>query len=288
MAPSGVIGDPGAAELGVAMSNSLTFWRPELRLAVLEAPQTHLRDKFGGLPWGFPVDRWPRCADCGKALSHTFQLVHDAERLDLGRPGRSLVAFQCEHDPGMCDTWQLESGASAALIVEPEELQPGLTESPEPVPPIAEAFVARWHQGTDDVAEDAYDGLFDNAAYAALTAEASFFDHTKLGGAPHWVQSASEGPPRPLRFAGQFSETHRFDGPAPAADAVGVTVTRRTSGTYVRDEPSPGVERGPGLTHISVHPDTGAWTLSGANYGGGMAYLFVDPAVPAAAIFWQC
>lgn len=93
-------------------------------------------DKFGGLPWGLESNLWPKCSNCGKSQSLLAQLLHDPVRLDLGREGRVLCVFQCNHDPGMCSTWEGGSGANASFVVEPEQLARGFAKLPPDTPLI--------------------------------------------------------------------------------------------------------------------------------------------------------
>ena len=86
---------------------------PDIRLAAELPEQTKLEEKFGGVPWGLDEELWPTCADCGKHQSLLAQLVHDDTRLNLGREGRVLLVFQCNHSPGMCETETGGSGANA-------------------------------------------------------------------------------------------------------------------------------------------------------------------------------
>ena len=96
--------------------------------------ETAAQDKFGGIPWGLGRQQWPRCRNCGKSQSLRAQLVHDREWLDLGRAGCVLFVFQCNHDPGMCSTWDGCSGANACFVVEPEDLGHALAELPGDLP----------------------------------------------------------------------------------------------------------------------------------------------------------
>lgn len=248
----------------------MRYYKPELALGVLLPPQTERTDKFGGLPWGLPPERWPLCSYCGKPLSHLFELEHHPERLDLGAPGRVAFVFQCNHDPGGCPTWESGSGANAVLILEPEEIGQGLTEPPASGAQMEpEARVVRWVALDDLVSEQDYDKFFDDDAPGSLPDEVndSVYAGTKLGGVPTWIQSASEAPGPPYRFAGQFDCYHEFAGPAPDADAVGCTIT------------------------LTVAEDDSCFQCDAANYGdAGEAYLFIhaDPERPSGLFLWQC
>ena len=244
----------------------MRYYKPELALGVLLAPQTERTDKFGGLPWGLPPERWPLCTHCGKPLSHLFELEHHPERLDLGAPGRVAFVFQCNHDPGGCPTWESGSGANAVLILEQSEIGHGLTEPPAPGAEIEpEARVISWIALDDLVSEQDYHKFFDDDGLDSLPEE--MVDRvplvTKLGGVPRWIQYASEAPGPPYRFAGQFDSYYQFAGPAPDAGAIRLTAAEDDSG----------------------------FRCDAANYGdAGVAYLFIDadPERPSGLFFWQC
>ena len=127
--------------------------------------QTSPVDKFGGLPWGFPVTRWPTCRECGRPQSHVAQLHHDGDRLDLGREG-VLVLFQCEWGPDPCQTFRPEYGANAAMIIDAGG--GGVTSPPEPLPPeVPELRVAEWMAREDGIAPDRYSDFFDDNRFSA-------------------------------------------------------------------------------------------------------------------------
>src|SRR5450830_1027219 len=100
----------------------MRYFVPVPRISTELAQQTRPEDKFGGLPWGLPPQSWPTCVECGASQSLLAQFVHHPVRLDLGREGRLLSVFQCNADPGMCASWERNSGANACLITEPEDL----------------------------------------------------------------------------------------------------------------------------------------------------------------------
>jgi uncharacterized protein YwqG len=176
---------------------------PVLKRAAALPAQIEIEEKFGGLPWGLPANRWPTCRSCGKPQTMIAQLRHHAERLDLGKDGRILFVFQCNHDAGSCETWAGESGANACLVLEAEELGSGLTAiSTANVAIETEVRVLGWQEGIDDESEPEM--------------------VTKLGGIPSWVQGDDEGPTKPWRWVGQFDSTHRLeDGSSCAAANYG-------------------------------------------------------------------
>jgi hypothetical protein len=220
-----------------------------------DAPSRTLTDKFGGLPEGFPSRLWPMCADCGRPQSFSAQFDHEAERMNLGRPGRRLFLFQCAEPEsvGGCETWDAASGSNAAIVIEPEDLTPDVTQSPvEDLTLENEVLVREWRRREDgiDVANAA--SYFSNEGRSSLSKEdfAKLFHSTKLGSVPAWVQDAEEADHAQWRFLGQLDSVHRFD--------VGGVRT----------------------------------AIDAANYGGGLAYVFVERTVsggtPRALLFWQC
>ena len=251
--------------------------------------QTGPVDKFGGLPWGFPVARWPICRECGRPQSHVAQLHHDDERLDLGGGARALVLFQCEWGPDPCQTFRPEYGANAAMIIDAGG--DGLTLPPEPFPPeVPELRVAEWIVRDDGVAPDRYSDFFDDDRFSTLYHEgllAAVPLEAKVGGPPHWLQSFEEGPPAPWRFVLQLPEGQVGDGPASTAEETGWGVQRITpNGPEWEYPPGTGPDDD-ARVRLAISPDT--WWVLGPNFGMGTAFVFVnteaDP--PTAVMFWQ-
>ena len=262
---------------------------PRSVLGIRCDPQTGPVDKFGGLPWGVPAERWPVCRACGRPQSHVAQLYHDRERLDLGGEGRVLVLFQCEWGPDPCMTFRPEYGANAAMVIDAGG--DGLTFPPEPVPPeVPELRVVDWMAHDDGIAPDRYGEFFDDDRFLALNDEglldAVALD-TKVGGPPHWLQSFEDGPPPPWRFVLQLPEGQVGDGPAPTAEETGWGVYRNGPAGPEWEYP-PGMGRDDGVrVRVEVSPET--WWVLGPNFGMGTAFVFInteaDP--PAAIMLWQ-
>lgn len=232
------------------------------------AVQVVHQDKLGGLPFGLPAVRWPTCKDCGKPQSLLAQFTHNPERLNLGRPGRVLSVFQCNHDPGMCSTWEGGSGANACVITEPEESTDSLTPAPSRDTPIErEVLVVEWQEQDDGLEPEEASRFFNGDSYFELPRLKTELvpSGTRLGGVPYWVQSPDEAPGSPWQFVGQLDCTYSFLRP-PRASVEGI---------YADPE---GWE---GRTH---------W-CEGPNFGdGGIAYLFINRQTepPSGWFFWQC
>jgi len=226
-------------------------------------------ERLGGVPFGLPLEKWPKCAECGGSQTLLAEFRHDPERLNLGREGRVLFVFQCAHDPGMCATWEAFSGANACFVLEPEELGDRETPAPADRPPEDPGVaITAWQARDDEVAAADAPAYFEERAYNAL-GEAGWRKptfSTRLGSVPTWIQSADEWPGPPWRFAGQLDETYSFQRPpAPQSD-------------WVRPDP----ETFEGRTHVAQGPNFGA---------GGLAYLFLrdeGESVPQGCMFWQC
>lgn len=246
----------------------MRFFVPDIRVAGDLPAQAVPEDKFGGLPWGLAPDLWPKCSHCGKSQSLLAQLLHDSVRLDLGREGRMLYVFQCNHDPGMCSTWEGGSGANACFIVEPERLTNGFSKLPADAPLVEnEVRVVGWLERDDGLPSSLKSSFFDDEAFNALSMETmrKVTSSTKLGGVPNWIQSPSEAPQGGWEFVGQLDSTHSF------------LTAPKSKVSWVGSDS----ETWEGRTHYGQGP----------NYGdGGIAYLFLKRVgtVPEGWFFWQC
>ena len=189
------------------------------RLSLPDGPQMSLRPKFGGLPWGLPVDLWPRCSGCGQALHLLAQLPSNTPGLN-GPSGHALHIFACRW-MGECDNLGGEPGHDAVLWVPEGELGQGLTPFPwrdgddvlpddltNRVPPpthrsdvltqtrarcvAAEIWVTGYDAFDDGVPEDLHFAFYDDDLFFAMEedeANPKGFDvrfSTKFGGAPYW------------------------------------------------------------------------------------------------------
>jgi len=190
----------------------MQYFLPNLRLASELPAQSQLEDKLGGLPWGLSSSQWPTCTDCGKSQSLLAQFMHHPQRLDLGRAGRVLSVFQCNHDPGMCSTWEGGSGANACLITEPEDLLPALAVLPLDAPPVdREARIVDWIAKDDQIDAESKRAFFSSEEFFDLpeTAMEKPTWSTRLGSVPRWMQSPDEAPDG-WEFVGQLDSTYSF------------------------------------------------------------------------------
>src|SRR4030095_1927637 len=176
----------------------MKFYVPKFKIAKVQPPQQQLRSKFGGLPWGLPIEQWNRCQTCGRLMSLLAQLIHHPPALDLGGPEHVLHLFQCQecfgYEPGE------GNGAHMASI---EELGRGLTQLPtdEDVSGViasgidamvGELWIDGWTEQDDDLDPALAIELFDEEKWQQLPRAVmhSMFENrwrTKMGGIPYWT-----------------------------------------------------------------------------------------------------
>lgn len=279
---------------------------PELVLGALSPPQTQLVEKFGGLPWGLPVGKWPLCRECGNPQTHLATFTHSAERLDLGAEGRIVMVFRCGHSPNEtnCDTTIANGGANAVVFLDAHELGTGLTEPPVlGTPKQIEMRVTAWVEEHDLVTPELEPSFLSGDSYwqydeATEAVSASITDGAKLGSVPAWVQGG-EDVDLAFRFAAQLGCSYHFPDPIPTADVVGVTISRWDNskgrfGKYEVDkpsEPAPNVRGEIYISDITLARYGSGFDVDAADFGdGGSGYLFVqpDPVTPRGIFLWQC
>ena len=239
----------------------MRYYVPRIEAPDARNPQGRVIDKLGGLPWGVSPDQWPVCTDCGRHQTHLATLLHDADRINLGEPSRVLMLFQCDWDPGMCDTWSADSGGSVALVVDADVLLHRLSAPPvDGLPVGTEGWISQWTVADDGVDAEMYPAFFIDGERNLLDATVvdGIPQGTKVGGTPYWIQGADDAPGTGWRFVLQLDGQLRF-----ATDPGRAVKARRQNGSWVADGP---------------------------NFGDmGMAYVFVSADDPTRTIlFWQC
>lgn len=281
----------------------MKYFSPELALGALTPPQTQINDKFGGLPWGLPVDKWPCCRECGNLQMHLATFLHSAERLDLGAEGRAVLVFQCGYSPNEtdCATYIADSGANVVVFLDAHELSSGMTEPPVPgTPKQIEMRVTAWVEQYDLVTPELEasflsgdsDWQYDEATETVATSVA---DGAKLGNVPGWIQGG-EDIGLPFRFAAQLSYAYHFPDPIPTADTVGVTISIWHEGSREPQvskpaHPDPNLRGEIYVSDITLLRYGSGFDVEAADFGdGGSGYLFVhpDPFEPRGKFLWQC
>jgi len=281
----------------------MKYFVPELALGALSPPQTRLIEKFGGLPWGLPVGKWPLCRECGNPQTHLATFTHSAERLDLGAEGRMVMVFQCGHSPNetRCDTATANGGANAVVFLDAHELGTGLTEPLAPsTPKQIEMRVTAWVEQHDLVTPELEPSFLSGDSYwqyneATETVSASIADGAKLGSVPAWIQGG-EDVDSAFRFAAQLGYSYHFPDPIPTADAVGVTISRWYKGARKPQiskpaNPDPSLHGEIYVSDITLARYGSGFDVDAADFGdGGSGYLFVlpDPITPCGMFLWQC
>ena len=253
----------------------MKYFVPLFKLSLDMLPQTKPEDKVGGLPWGLSPGDYPVCRDCGKSQSLLLQLVHHPGRLDLGRSGRNLFVFQCNHDAGGCATWDGDSGANACFVLEPEELVSQMAPLPTDNPYLeVEARIIDWVAYDDGIPQEKVtpDRAFCDLSDAELDEvyqQQKGYAGTRLGGVPNWVQDSGEAPQPDWKFVGQLDGEYKL---SEKPSALAKDSTRGKTG------------------HIYQRRD-GEWGFSGPNLGdAGLGYIFIrfQTGKPEGWFFWQC
>ena len=292
---------------------------PRFEVATLRPPQTRLIPKLGGLPWGFPVDMWPRCPDCSIPMALLAQLPHDGPALDLGDARWVLHVFQCA--TAGCFTWDYDGGCNAAFILPREVLREGLTQAPpastdrpvrawigeitaeersmlasEERSMHGELWITGWQEHEDTIPHDMRPAYFDFDAFWTLPDKLrSPHDHdhrffTKAGGVPYWTVNGPSGfPPAPFDYLMQI-DTHLYiRGHLPDPSTIGCDVWANGE-MEARPVPSAAERKNApwGVAQASDRDDE--YYVEFANFGSdGTAYVFIDRETtpPLVMFFWN-
>ena len=193
----------------------MKYFVPLLEPAKEFNAQAALMEKFGGLPFGLRTEMYPICGKCENPMSLLAQLIHEKERLDLGKEGRVLFVFQCSSPA--CPTWEADSGSNACFVTESEDI----TDSVEKLPLgdlslDKEFWIAGWQELDDEVSEEECVYFLNAEKYESLdeeTAEEVFnkiVDVSKLGSVPSWIQYP-EIPEGNWKFVGQLDGDTGFN-----------------------------------------------------------------------------
>jgi hypothetical protein len=266
---------------------------PTLKLGVLQGPQTYLRPKFGGQPWGFPAELWPQCAECEGFMVLVAQLPHQLPAIDLGNPRCVLHLFQCSGEDA-CTTWELESGCNAAIVLNLAQLESELSEGLAPTALHGEAFIDAWEEGDDGVSSEILPAYFDWRQYLQLQEEQKMPHRwqprwmTKAGGAPNWTANGPQTvPPLPYEFLLQIGTFLFFEGQMPAAADAGCMVRINDPSGDKTTTPPEGATRPNAPYFLQQNFGEHMYYAEWVNFGSdGTAYVFIDRTVSPPKVLW--
>lgn len=150
---------------------------------MIECELGNVYARIGGIPWA-PADTiWPECRECRHPMQFLAQLPLNLKPLSfLQDKNQSLLLFQCQADPGMCDEWDPDSGGNAALLV---PMEPSIFLTPpegETLLP-GESFI-EFRDFDDSLGREAEDDF-----YIKALREPGSLVLGKVGGNPLWIQS---------------------------------------------------------------------------------------------------
>ena len=197
----------------------MKYFVPQLESITDATAQNVEMEKLGGLPFGLPTEMYPTCKECRKPMSLLAQFIHHEERLNLGKNGRVLSAFQCNNmasDFSVCPNWNADLGANVCFIVEPENLSDRFAKSPEEKIVLENEFlITGWQEMDDGISEEESLFFLDVKKYDAMNDETAkkfcgnLVDGTKLGGVPVWIQYP-EIPQGAWKYAAQLDSATGF------------------------------------------------------------------------------
>lgn len=135
----------------------------------------------GGQPIAPPGVTWPECRSCNGPMQFLAQLpLSECDEILRERSSQSLLIFQCQNNPGMCDDWAPESGGNAAIIVDAS--QGSLLPVPEGetlLPAESRLRLVSYESRSGDTPDDAYCDAMEEPGSNVIG---------KLGGDPLWIQ----------------------------------------------------------------------------------------------------
>jgi hypothetical protein len=265
---------------------------PKLELGVLQGPQTSLRPKFGGVPWGFPAELWPQCSQCGDFMPLVAQLSHCEPAIDLGDERNVLHLFQCG-SAGLCETWDANSGANAAVILDEAQLNSQQPESPTAQLLNGETCISGWLAFEDGIPSELLPDYLDADAYWKLsTVEwtvARLQRMTKARGIPYWTANGpQEVPSQPYEYLLQIDTNLYVDGPLPSAADAGCQVRlNHSSGKATISDPPDGSQKPGSPNFLQQDEGSEGYYVDWVNFGSdGTAYVFIDRTVTPPKVLW--
>jgi hypothetical protein len=258
-------------------------FRPIFQLGILNGKRSGREDKLGGLPFGLPPDRWPRCAVCGLPQVYLAQF-RNSHKIDLGREQRSLFLFQCP-DGALCESWDHRTGANAAILIEASDMTETTTHAPEGTQVEPEGIIIGWNEVTPPL----------HSIYAGG-------NPTFLANHPVYVANRFGGREPHGRFLLQLIDAITFAGAPPTIGETGAQHLHYWGGKYgqdnvrIEDPPEPRRHYGrwsTGQTDVPGRPsqviirEDGEWLVPWANFGNGTAYVFMNDEVGCAYMFHE-
>lgn len=259
-----------------------------MHLAETEPAPSRLVDQFGGVPWGLPTERWPRCAMCGRAQALIAQLAHAEGRLDLGADGRALYVFHCTECDDFSEWTQPQEVRSAFVIAAGQMGKAPSVPPGEACPPYLCVRVAAWHAGDDGIGTDEAPAFSNADSFERLQLwnDERTVDKTRLGGVPKWFSCGLDDvPTAPWRFALQIDPPFEMTGPIPDHEALGCYLVLNPGLQQQVRSPR---RRRPGIP-CSIHVHADAWSCDGPNFAEGRAWVFLrdrGSEVPEARFSW--
>ncbi len=122
------------------MPETRAAYEPICSIASLQEPQSKLRSKIGGLPWGLPKKYW------NDKLALLAQLVHEPPMVDLGGD-YVLHLWHWSTPDDYCDPpLYEESELWATLVPVAEMTETSFTEPPAGVTPFEELYIDSWRE----------------------------------------------------------------------------------------------------------------------------------------------
>lgn len=267
----------------------MRFYLPKFEIATLQPPQKKFRSKFGGLPWGLPVDRWSLCQECGKPMSLLAQLSHDPPALDFGGPDHVLHLFQCQE----CFGYDAGEG-NDAVFVPVKDLGRGLSEPPAPLDLlVGELWIKGWTKQDDGLDPALYKQIFDQKKWIQLPEDVveSMFEsrwRTKMGGLPYWTGNGPlHKPRRGYEFLFQLDDAIQFEGKLPSPDEVGgMVIVDKPAGKQDYRQPKPQDKKRNAPWHLQS-AQRGSFVASITNLGtDGTAYVFINRQSKPPKVYW--
>ena len=195
-------------------------FKPIFSLAATQEPQSKLRSKFGGRPWGLPAEKWP------KNMALLAQLVHEPPMIDLGGD-YVLHIWHWNTFEDYLDPPDYEFRCHFSTLVPKSELGKELTPAPVGQKLIGEVYIDKWEKFDDHVPDEWLPGFFDPEEHASLmekeTGKIRFGGGllTKFGGPPCWHgTNAIENSPKHCSLIFQTDAYIRIKGAPPAQEVI--------------------------------------------------------------------